>query len=82
VAAALLQHAVTLGTLWLIFLKVPALGGGNATQAVVLYAIFSIAMGLVNLLGAGLRGLPNLVETGVRDGLLVLPASAFFQLTD
>lgn len=77
---AVLLHAGTLGTLWLIFLRVPALGGWNAPQAAVLYALFSIAMGLVNLLGAGLRDLPNQIEQGELDGILILPANPYFQM--
>jgi len=80
IGAALLQHSVTLATLWLIFAKVPALGGWSAAQAAVLYALFSLAMGLVNLAGAGLRELPFMVEFGELDGLLIQPANPFFQL--
>lgn len=78
--AALLQHSVTLGTLWLIFRKVPALGGWSAPQAAVLYALFSMAMGLVNLAGAGLRELPYLVHEGELDRILVQPADPYLQL--
>jgi ABC-2 type transport system permease protein len=78
--AALLQHSVTLATLWLIFQQVPALGGWSAAQAAVLYGLFAMAMGLVNLLGAGLRDLPGLVEAGELDGLLILPVHPYVQL--
>ncbi|HWI63934.1 MAG TPA: ABC-2 family transporter protein [Symbiobacteriaceae bacterium] len=80
IGAAVLQHTVTLATLWVIFGKVPALGGWNGAQAAVLYALFTMAMGLVNLTGSGLRELPGLVEQGELDGLLILPANPYFQL--
>lgn len=78
--AALLQHSVTLATLWLIFAKVPVLGGWNASQAAVLYALFSLAMGLVNLAGSGLRELPWMVDQGELDSLLIQPVNPFAQL--
>ncbi|MGE5675164.1 MAG: ABC transporter permease [Mycobacterium leprae] len=78
--SSMLQHAVTLGTLWLIFARVSALGGWSAAQAAVLYALFSLVMGLVNALGSGVRQLPNMVEQGDLDNILILPASPYIQL--
>lgn len=80
VAASILQHMATLGTLWLIFAQVPALGGWNVAQAVVLYGVFSLTLGLTNFLASGLRDLPTMVRQGELDGFLVQPASAYVQL--
>lgn len=79
-STSLLEHGVTLGTLWLIFQQVPSLGGWNNAQAAVLYSLLSLCMGLVNLLAPGLRMLPYLVEQGELDGILVLPASPYVQM--
>lgn len=80
VVASVLQHMATLGTLWLIFAQVPALGGWNVAQAAVLYGFFSLTLGLTNVLASGLRELPGLVRQGELDGFLVQPASAYVQL--
>lgn len=78
--AAVMQHPVTLAMLWLVFQQVSALGGWTAPQAVVLYALFALVMGLTNLIGMGLRELPGWIEYGEFDWVLVQPVSPFVML--
>lgn len=80
ILATALQHATSLATLWLVFRQVSALGGWSASQAMLLYGLFSLGLGLVNLLGGGLRWLPGMVESGELDGILVQPAGPLVQL--
>lgn len=80
ICASVLQHGASLAVLWLIYRQVDALGGWGPYQAMLLYALYSLAWGLATFLGGGLRELPGLVMQGELDSVLILPMSPYVKL--
>lgn len=82
----LLTQALWLGTAWVFFaalyLHVPTIAGWRREQVWLLIAVNELAQGVYNLfVGRGILRIPNLIEQGELDRILIQPVAPLFTLS-
>ena len=66
--------------IFLVFGAFATLGGWNAGEVALVYAITSIAFGLAELFGAGIDVFPDIIRKGEFDRMLLRPVGALLQV--
>lgn len=80
ITAVGLQNAVWFFFIWLLFERLPHLGGWQLWDIILLYGTVSMQRGLLELLFEGIWELPNLARRGELDRLLIRPVSPIVHL--